>query len=82
MTNLTNEYLDTVDLSDIDMIWLDDYWSIKMEFSPTKGQDTNDRLELWVYFNNALLTTINTVEQLDYFWYGIFKEPVRRVWKK
>lgn len=63
---LTEEWFNKFDIkNNIPLIWIDDNYSIDLEFSPTQGQDTNGRYEIWVYYNNSLLITVQYVHQLQ-----------------
>ena len=52
-------------LATIPTIWLDDDYSVDLEFYALREQDTNGRFEIWIYYNNALLTEVKELHRLQ-----------------
>ena len=57
-------------------MWLDRDYSIDIDWAVTQGQDTNGRLEIWVYYGGNCLTQIDNVEQLEAMYYGVYGKSI------
>jgi hypothetical protein len=68
---LTEKWLSDLGVETINMIWLDNDWSIDLTFEFTQDQNTNDIPEVWVYYNGALLVRLKYVHQLQNFIHSI-----------
>lgn len=53
------------ELKTIPFIWLDKEYSVDLEFHNIRDQDTNNRFEIWIYYNNILLKTITELHRLQ-----------------
>lgn len=68
---LSSEILCKCDLKSIPIEWIDDEYSVDLEFSHVNGQDTNGRDELWVYYNNARICVLTHLHQLQNLYFSL-----------
>lgn len=75
---LTQEYLEAIKdkLVRKPLLWIDSDWSIDIDWTQVQGQDTGGRLEIWVYIDNAAISQIDNVEQLEAMYFGVFGKNI------
>lgn len=52
-------------LKTIPVMWLDADYSVDLVFSPLREQDTNNRFEIWIYYNNIMLQEVKELHRLQ-----------------
>ena len=77
-TVLTESYLKSIKdkLVTVPLLWIDDNYSIDIEWYELQDQDTNGRLEVWVYFHGAVISRIDNREQLEAMYFGVFGKKI------